>query len=50
MIITGLITDTAVSLALMISQNSNPMLLFIFSSTHQLVNEANRNTNHTSRE
>lgn len=49
-IITGLITDTAVTLACMISQNSNPMLLFVFSSTHQLMNEANRNTNHTTRE
>jgi len=49
-IITGLITGTAVTVALVISRHSNPMLLFIFSSTHQLMNEANRNTNHTSRE
>lgn len=49
-IITGLITDTAVTLARMISQNGNPTPLFVFTSTHQLMNEANRNTNHTSRE
>lgn len=49
-IITGLITDTAVTLACVINQNSNPWLLFVFSSTHQPMNEANRNTNHTSRE
>lgn len=49
-IITGSITDTAVTLACMISKNSNPMLLFVFSSTHQLMNGANGNTNHTSRE
>lgn len=36
-IITGLITDTAVTLPCMISQNTDPTLLFIFSSTHQLV-------------
>lgn len=50
MIILGSITDTVVTLACMICQNSNPMLLFVFSSTHQLMNEANGNTNHTRRE
>lgn len=49
-IITDLITGTAVIVAFMISQNGNPMYLCVFSSTHQLMNEANRNTNHTSRE
>lgn len=47
-IITGSITDTVVNLACMISKNSNPNTFFIFSSTHQLMNEANRDINHTS--
>lgn len=49
-VITGSITDSAVTLACMICKNSNPMLFFIFSSTYHAMNGANVSTNHTSRE
>lgn len=49
-IVTGLITDAAVTLVCVISQNRNPGFSSSLSSTPQPTNEAKRNRNLTSRE